>query len=72
MPDGKFPDKENYPHDPDGPFFDAHIAHFGVALQRALDNCAVGDRNDVSITLTADITKRNPGGIKEYKVTIGG
>ena len=71
MPDGRFPDKPKHEHDPDGPFFDAHLAHFEIALRRALDDCP-GDRNDAPITFSADIMKRNPGGIKEYKVHIGG
>ena len=47
------------------------MARFNTALQRALDDHPRAE-DGVRVTFTADVVKRNPGGIREYKVTIGG
>jgi hypothetical protein len=72
MGEGRFPDKDKHHDDEDGPWYDGnHMARFNTALQRALDDHPRAE-DGVRVTFTADIVRRNPGGIKEYKVTIGG
>jgi hypothetical protein len=47
------------------------MEHFELALKRALKNWPSEDATGVTVTFAADIS-RNPGGIKEYHVQIGG
>jgi hypothetical protein len=71
MGDGQFPHKEKHPDDPAGPWYDGdHMGRFNIALQRALDDHPRAE-DGVRVTFTADVVKRNPGGIKQYKVSIG-
>lgn len=52
-------------------YHDQHLEHFGQALQDALNKWPTEDADNVQVTFMADIRK-NPGGVKEYIVMIGG
>jgi len=64
-----------HPHDGelDPPWTDNHAKGFELAMKDALDGWQ-GDENVVHpVTFGAKIKKlHNPGGVKEYHVTIGG
>jgi hypothetical protein len=61
-----------WPNDPNqGPFHEKHMEHFELALIRALNDWPSVGATGVAVTFKADISK-NPGGIKEYIVQIGG
>lgn len=71
MAEGHYPD-EAHPGDEKGPFYEddprAHMNRFGIALLRALNEAPQQD--GMQITFWADVVRKNPGGIKEYKVSI--
>ena len=48
---------------------DQHAKHFDQALRNALDQWEPGDPTEIAVTFEATIAK-NPGGIREYRVTI--
>ena len=54
---------------PARPEKDQHGKYFDQALRTALDQWAPGDPTEVHVTFEASIAE-NPGGIREYRVTI--
>lgn len=76
----RLPARGRYPNppQPNADYQENHGAHFGLAIQDALNNWVAsseaGDEEipetpDVYVLLEATITS-NPGGIKEYRATI--
>jgi hypothetical protein len=55
---------------PQHPAHEDHMKHFEEALKDALEEWS-GPEKTVSVTLEATVSP-NPGGIKEYFVTLGG
>ena len=49
---------------------DQHMRFFDLALKDALKKWDQSDGTELEVTFHASIS-RNPGGIKEYRVTIG-
>ena len=58
-------------HDkPPNPSHEHHMEHFDAAMKDALTKWQGGEQT-VSVTLEATVSQ-NPGGVKEYFVTLGG
>ena len=58
-------------HAVDPPEKNQHAPNWDKALRNALDQWNRGDPENVQITFEASISP-NPGGIKEYRVSISG
>jgi hypothetical protein len=64
------PGTEAKGHDkPDHPSHDRHMEHFDAAMKDALTHWDGGQKT-VRVTLEATVSP-NPGGVKEYFVTLG-
>lgn len=74
MGEGHYPDTARHPQDEPGPFYFAdhpheHLARLATAFQRALD--ATPASSNVRVTFTVDVVHKNPGGVSQYKVSLG-
>ena len=67
MPDGKIVGHKKC----DSPSHGNHMHHFEEALDDALEQWNAGDPTNMNVTFEMTISP-NPGGVKEYRVTIGG
>lgn len=69
------PPKKTGHHPPhshaDPPFHDNHMYNFGLAMEDALKDWPTQDLENIVVTFSADFSK-NPGGVHQYHVQIGG
>jgi hypothetical protein len=65
--EGHWPPQPNHDH----PYHDKHMEHFDAALVDALKDWPDRDLTGIEVKLVADFSK-NPGGVSQYHVQIGG